>query len=125
MKGRPSSEAIRLRVLELRAKEPELDARAIAQRLGLHPNTVRELAKASARPVHLAVGDRVRVSRRGPFFKRTGLVIELPGFPFRDHRRVRLDATETDPPVRAMLFPLEDLKFVERTGQIPLFEVST
>jgi hypothetical protein len=122
MSGKPTPTELRARVLELRETAPELTQVEIGQRVGLDPSTVRRLLSEAPpmRKADITVGDRVRITKRGRFHRRTGVVVEVPGFPFRDHRRVALDPTETERGV-TLLLPLEQFSFVERTGQLGLF----
>lgn len=74
------------------------------------------------------IGSRVQV-RRGAWAKRFGRVIDLPSFPWRDHRCVHLDATK-DAPDKVRLVDVIDLRMAKpapgnspapRIGQLSLF----
>lgn len=66
----------------------------------------------------LPVGTRVRVVR-GTWAKRVGVVVELPGFPWRDHRRVALDATD-DQQAKTRLVEVADLRAVKSSPTAPV-----
>lgn len=66
----------------------------------------------------LRVGDRVRIVA-GAHRKRTAIVVALPGFPWRDEARLRVDHDELLKPVTKVIQrPIADLVFVEHLGQL-------
>jgi hypothetical protein len=76
------------------------------------------------------VGSLVRVVSRDQFNGRTGEVVELPGFPWRDHRRVKFDPQPDvvlHHPEKATLIDEDDLRLVRAAerpqprGQLTLF----
>lgn len=77
------------------------------------------------------VGTSVRVVSKDQYNKRTGEVVEVPDFPWRDYRRVRFDPQPEKPrfhPEKDTLVEEACLRVVERSarpaplGQLALFE---
>lgn len=77
----------------------------------------------------LTIGTRVRVTL-GEHAKRTGVVVDVPGFPWRDHRRVQLDPLPDGAVERAPLIPEDELRAIAPAprpgpgfGQLSLFDL--
>jgi hypothetical protein len=79
------------------------------------------------------LGVFVRIVSKDQFNGRTGEVVEVPGFPWRDHRRIRFDPQHEKKrvhPERDTLIEVKALRAVGKRerplpiGQLALFEVA-